>query len=81
MPNSAASKEEILVKKLSSCLNFNCTQKGCSFIDAIGALSVVTACLIQENARGNQKAVTEQFKTSLDGLMEAMANDEAVPLN
>lgn len=81
MPTPEPSKEEMLVKKLSSCLNFNCTQKGCSFIDAIGALSVVTACLIQENARGNQKTVTEQFKTSLDGLMEAFDKDEAVALN
>jgi len=75
------SKEEILTDKLSKCLNFNCQQISASFVDAIGALSVVTACLIQENQRGNKAALVQGFKDSLDGLMLAMEKDEAVELN
>lgn len=75
------SKEEILTDKLSKCLNFNCQQMGASFVDAIGALSVVTACLIQENQRGNKAALVQGFKDSLDGLILAMEKDEAVELN
>lgn len=73
--------EAFITSKLSDCLNFHCKQKGASFVDAIGALSVVTACIIQENARGNKAEIVESFKKSLDGLMMAMEKDEAVTLN
>ena len=73
--------EKFITDKLSQCLNFHCQQKGASLIDALGALSVTTACLIQENQRGNKAELVESFKKSLDGLMLAMEKDEAVALN
>lgn len=75
------SHEEIITDKLSKCLDFNCQQIGASFADALGALSVVTGCLIHENARGKQQELSAAFAKALDAILTSMDKDEAVELN
>jgi len=75
------SLEEKITNKLSKCLDFNCQQLGASFADALGALSVVTACLIHSNGKGGKQELSTAFAKALDSILISMDKDEAVELN
>jgi hypothetical protein len=75
------SLEEQITDKLSKCLDFNCQQLGASFADALGALSVVTGCLIHSNSKDARSELSAAFSKALDSILASMDKDEAVELN